>query len=173
MNGRLTRKFIWSRRHAVARALVRANPESRDSGSGPSDHPGMTTASSLQRLVDLGLEHGVDIITRHRADHLVDDGAFAADNEGFGHAINAPFDRGAAVAVDADNAERIAVAAEKAPRIVGRVLVVDADELQPLVAGKLGQQRRFVVARHAPGGPDIDDTDLALARGRIEPGHRR
>src|SRR5258708_38942810 len=29
-----------------------SNPESRDSGSGPSDHPGMTTTSSLLRLVD-------------------------------------------------------------------------------------------------------------------------
>jgi hypothetical protein len=51
----------------------------------------------------------------------------------FRHAIDAPFDRGAAVAVDADHAERFAVAAEEAPRIVGHILVVDADELQALV----------------------------------------
>ena len=126
-----------------------------------------------QRLVDLGLEHGVDIVRRDRADQLVDDGAVAPDDEGFRHAIDAPFDRGAAVAVDADNAERIAVAAEEAPGVVGRVLVVDADQLQPLVLAELGQQRRFVMARHAPGGPDVDDADLALEHGGIEPGHRR
>src|SRR5437667_10805006 len=90
---------------------------------------GMTTTSSLQRLVDLGLEHGVEIRRRDRTNQLVDDGAFAADNEGLEHAIDAPFDRGAAVVVDADNAERIAVAAEKAPGVVGRVLGVDADDL--------------------------------------------
>ena len=50
----------------------------------------------------------------------------------FGHAIDAPFDRGAAVAVGADDPEWIAVTAEKALRIVERILVVDADELQPL-----------------------------------------
>ena len=55
-----------------------------------------------------------------------------ADHEGFGHAVDAPFDRGAAVAVDADDAERIAVAAEEAPGVIGRVLVIDADDLQPL-----------------------------------------
>src|SRR5450759_3380523 len=89
--------------------------------------PGMTINDSgpgLQRLVDLDPEHGVDIIRRHRADHLVNDGAFAADDEGLRHAIDTPFDRGATVAVDADNAVRIAVAAEKAPRFVRRVLVV-------------------------------------------------
>ncbi len=93
----------------------------------------------LQRLVDLDPEHGVDIVRRDRADHLVDDGAFAPDDEGLRHAIDAPFDRGAAVGVDADDAERIAVAAEEAPGVVGRVLVVDADDLQPLVLAELGQ----------------------------------
>src|ERR1700742_403646 len=65
-------------------------------------------------LVDLGAKDGVDVVRRYRADQLVDDGAFAADDEGFGHAIDAPFDRGAAVGVDADDAEGIAVAAEEA-----------------------------------------------------------
>src|SRR5689334_17588665 len=88
-----------------------SSPESRASGSGPSDHPGMTTASSLQRLVDLGLEHAIDIVGRDRADELVDNGSIAADDERLRHTIDAPLDRGAAVAVDADHAERIAVAA--------------------------------------------------------------
>src|SRR6185437_2082657 len=86
-----------------------------------------------ERLVDLGLEHGIDIFRRHRTDQLVDNRAVAADDKRFGHAIDAPFDRGAAIAIDADNAERVAVTAEEAPGVVGRVLVVDADQLQPLV----------------------------------------
>src|SRR5262249_20021959 len=69
--------------------------------------------------------------------------------------------------------EWVAVAAEEAPRIVRRILVVDADELQPLVLGKLGQERRLVVAGHAPGRPDIDHADLAVEDSRVEPGHRR
>src|SRR5437899_12816989 len=81
--------------------------------------PGMTTTSSLQRLVDLGLEHGVEICRGDRSDQLVDDGAFAADHKSLGHAIDPPFDRGAAVAVDADTAQRIAVPAEKATRVAG------------------------------------------------------
>src|SRR6185312_7106378 len=92
----------------------------------------MFSAPRVQGLVDLGLEHGVDVFRRDRADQFVENRAAAADDEGLRHAINAPFDRRAAIAVDADHAERIAVAAEKAAGIVGGVLVVDADHLQPL-----------------------------------------
>src|ERR1019366_130066 len=166
--------YLKAKCHSGAR-VKRANPESRDSGFIAARCPAMTgeLRPRLQRLVDLGLEHGVDIIRRHRADHLVNDGAFATDDEGLRHAIDTPFDRGATVAVDADNAVRIAVAAEKAPRFVRRVLVVDADQLQPLVAAQHGPERRFRVARHAPPGPDVDDADLALEHGGIEPGHLR
>ncbi len=56
---------------------------------------------------------------RHQPDHLVADGAVAAGHEGFGYAIDAPFDRAAAIAVDADDGKRIAVSAEKAAGVVG------------------------------------------------------
>src|SRR5678815_1880375 len=95
--------------------------------------------SGVQRLLDLDLEHAVDVLRRHRSDQLVDDGALAPDQEGFGYAVDTPFDRGAAVAVDADDAERVAVAAEEAPRILRRVLVVDADDLEAFVAAELGE----------------------------------
>ncbi len=133
----------------------------------------LATAPRLQRLLHLRQQHRPVILRRDRADQLVDDGAFRADDERLGHAIDAPLDRGAAVGVGADAAERVAVAAEEAPRVVGRILVVDADELEALVLGELGQQRRFVVTGHAPGRPDIDEADLALERGGIEPGHLR
>src|ERR1700733_10012990 len=87
----------------------------------------------LQCLVDFGAQFGVDVIRGNRADHLVDDGALASDDEGLGHAIDPPFDRSAAVAIDADNAERVAVAAEEAPGILGGIFVVDADDLKSCV----------------------------------------
>src|SRR5205809_339353 len=65
-----------------------------------------------QRLLDLDLQHAVEIGRRHRLDQLVKNGAVAADDTSFGHAIDAPFDRAAAVGIDADHAERIAIAAE-------------------------------------------------------------
>src|SRR3984885_11312215 len=78
---------------------------------GPSrNDDGDFSTPRLQRLVDLGLQHAVDIVRRHRADQLEDDSALAADDERLRHAVDAPFDRGAAVAVDADEAERVAVA---------------------------------------------------------------
>src|SRR5712672_3055096 len=129
----------------------------------------LSSRSSLQRLFDLDLEHAVEIGRSHRSDHLVDDSALAPDHKGLGYAVDAPFDRGAAVAVDADDAERIAVAAEETPRVVGRILVIDADHLQPLVLAEFRQQRRFVVTWHAPRRPDVDDADLAFEQGGIEP----
>ena len=83
----------------------------------------------FQRLVDLGSEHVVEIRRRDWADHLVDDGAFASDHEGLGHPIDAPFDRSAAVAIDADKAERIAVAAEKAPATESKMAPAPIAEL--------------------------------------------
>src|SRR5437868_5398804 len=102
----------------------------------------------LQRLVDFGFEHPIDIFRRDRADQLVDDRSLAPNDKRLGHAIDAPFDRGTAVAVDTDNAEWVAVTSEEASRIVGRVLVVDADQLQAFVLGQFSQQRRFVMARY-------------------------
>src|SRR5215831_3879831 len=74
--------------------------------------------SRLQRLLDLRLQHAVEIVRRDGPHQLVEDRALAADDKGLRHAIDAPFDRGAAISVDADCAEWVAVAAEEAPRIV-------------------------------------------------------
>ena len=108
------------------------------------------TTLRRERLLDLGLDDRVEILRRDRSHELVGDAAVAADDESFRHAINAPFDRGAAVLVGADGGERIAIAAEKAPGILRVVLVVDADDTKPCVVRELHEQRRFVVARHAP-----------------------
>ena len=65
---------------------------------------------------------------RDRADVLVGDAALAVDDERLGHAVDAPLDGRAAVAIDADRGEGIAVAAEEAARGRRLVLVVDAVE---------------------------------------------
>src|SRR5262245_21230370 len=122
-------------------------------------------------LANLALEGTADMLRRDGTDELVHDPAVAADNERLRNTIDSPFDRGAAIAVDAEAAERIAVAAEKAQGVLRCVLVIDADELQPRVLAQVDQQRRLVVARHAPGRPDVDDTDPSLEGGRIEPRH--
>src|SRR5215471_11073223 len=83
---------------------------------------------SGQGLLDRGLQALGEIVGRDRPDQLVGDAPVAADDEGLGNSVHAPFDRRTAVAVDAVGGERIAEAAEKAPRVVGLVLVVDADD---------------------------------------------
>ena len=75
------------------------------------------------------------------ADQLVGDAAVAADDERLRHAVDAPLDRGAAALVRARSDERIAVAAEKTPGVLGFVLVVDADDAQAVVLRQLHQQR--------------------------------
>ena len=125
-----------------------------------------------QRLGDRGLERAFQIIRRDRSDQLVGDLAVAADHERLGHAVDAPLDRSTAVGVGAVRHERIAVAAEEAPRIVGLVLVVDAGDADARVGGELDEQRRLVVARHAPRRPDVEHGHLALERRAVEARHR-
>ena len=93
---------------------------------------------------------------------LIDDARIAADHERFRHAVNAPLDSGAAALVGAGRGERIAVAAKKATRIVGVVLVVDADKAQARILRELHQERRFFVAWHAPRCPHIHHGHGAL-----------
>src|SRR6185503_11283281 len=86
---------------------------------------GETTAAlraRRQRLVDLGLEHRAEIARGDRADELVGDAAVTVDDEGLRYAVDAPLDRGAAAHVEACRGERIAVAAEEAPGVLGFVL---------------------------------------------------
>ena len=97
---------------------------------------GLSATTPRERLLDLGLDDRVEILRRDRSHELVGDAAVAADDESFRHAIDAPFDRGAAVLVGADGGERIAIAAEKAPGILRLVLVVDANDAKPRVAAR-------------------------------------
>ena len=101
---------------SVRRAAISADQEIRSVGrarSGPAE------AAAASALSISGSSALVEILGRDRPDQLVGDAAVAADHEGLRHAIDAPVDRGAAVCVGAGGGERIAVAVEKAPRVVG------------------------------------------------------
>src|SRR5208282_3208009 len=86
-----------------------------------------------QRLLDLGLEYRGQIVRGDGAHQFVGDAGIAADYKGLRHAIDAPFDPRAAVLIGARRGERIAVAAEEAPGVVGLVLVIDSDQTQTAV----------------------------------------
>src|SRR5947209_9666672 len=103
-----------------------------------------------ERLLDLGLQHAFEVGLGDRPDQFVGDVAVAPDQESLRHAVDAPFYRGAAITVGAGGSEWITVAAEEAARIVGLILVVDADQPDAAVRGKHVEQRRLVVARDAP-----------------------
>src|SRR5712672_3097049 len=107
-------------------------------------------SQARQCLLDLWLYDLLDVFRRNRPHQLIGDLAVAADDEGFRHAVNAPFDRGASADIGARSRERIAVAAEETSRIVGLVLVIDAYQTDARVAGKLHQKRRLVMTWHAP-----------------------
>src|SRR5262249_6074498 len=91
---------------------------------------------------------------RDRPDVLVDDFAATADDEAFGHAVDAPLDRGTTVAIDPDGSEGITVAAEEAACERRLVLVVDAVNAHPRAFLERQQQWVLLDAGHAPGGPE-------------------
>src|SRR5215203_5236717 len=64
-----------------------------------SPYPFKVSAACRQRLFDLRLEHRFQIFRRDRADQLVGNAAIAADDERLRNAVDAPFDRGAAIGV--------------------------------------------------------------------------
>ena len=110
---------------------------------------------------------------------LEGDTAVSIHNIGLRHAIDAPFDGGAALAVAPDAVERIAELGQKAPRRGRIVLVVDAIETDTGNAAQFDEKRHLVPARHAPRRPDIDDDRLTLAEitgghaGPVDPLDRR
>src|SRR5690606_13319020 len=96
------------------------------------------------------------------ADLLVEDRAVRAHQIALGNAVDAPVDRSLAVWIDADRRIGIAKFAEKAQRVVVAVLVVDADNGQPVILGQGFEDRVFLPARHAPGGEDVDEGEPAV-----------
>src|SRR4029077_10908956 len=83
-------------------------------------------STGAERLFDRRPQRILQILRRNRTNQFVGDLAVAADHERLRYAVDAPFDRGTAGRVGARGGERIAVTAEKAPRILGLILVVEA-----------------------------------------------
>src|SRR5215468_6837097 len=108
------------------------------------------SSRTRQRLLDLWLHDLIDVFRRDRPYQLVSDLAVPADDEGFRDTVDAPFDCRASADIGARSCERIAVAAEESPRIVGLVFVIDADQPDARIASKLHQQRGLVVTGHTP-----------------------
>src|SRR6187401_534016 len=111
----------------------------------------------LQQGLDLRREH----IGRDRADVLVADHAVLVDDEGLGHAVDAEVDADAALDVVERRVVRIAEAREPAVGVLALVLVVEAVERHDLLLRELDEERMLLAAGDAPGGPDVEDPDLA------------
>src|SRR5258705_13344450 len=117
---------------------------------------GLGRPRALRRR-DRRKDHALERSLRDRADVLVGDAALAIDDEGLRHAVDAPFDRGASVAVDADGGEGIAVKAKEAPRRSRLVLVIDPKELDARPLFERHEKRALLRARDAPRAPETDD----------------
>src|SRR5690606_14680078 len=100
-----------------------ARPTGRPRAAGVRCHSPEELAPSvplaLLRRSQCRQETAVQAVRRQWADVLVPDGTVGADDEGLGHAVDAPVDGGAAALVDADCAEGIAEGAEEAARVFG------------------------------------------------------
>ena len=81
---------------------------------------------------------------------LVRDPAVPADQERLGHAVDAPVDSRAAIAVDADRGIGIAELTEEAAGVLRFVLVVEAGDLDAAILRQGHQQRMLLPARRAP-----------------------
>src|SRR4029079_4031090 len=111
-----------------------------------------------------------------RTDQLVGNLAIAPNHKGFRHAIDSPFNCGPAVTIDADHIKRITVTAEKTPRVVRRIFVIDADDLNALILrlqilAKREQKWRLIVAGDAPRCPYVEHAHMAFKGCGIEAGY--
>src|SRR5438876_9996702 len=94
MPGYESAEALFARRRKQSRA---AKEDWIASSATPPRNDELTT--SVERLLDLALQHTVDIVWCDRSDQLERDSAVASNNECFRHAVDAPFDRGAAIGV--------------------------------------------------------------------------
>ena len=107
-----------------------------------------------------------------RSDKAIGDRAVTLDDKCLRHAIDSPIDRDPPLTVGADPCKRVARLGKKAPDVRRIVLIGNPEQTHPLasegrVRRKPHHQLMFLVARHAPGGKDIHERDLALAEIRV------
>src|SRR5262249_8901940 len=100
-------------------------------------------------------------LRRQDADALVADHASAVDDEGFGHAVDAVVHAEASLAVMQRERVGIAEAPEPGKRLLGLVLVVEADHGCRARAGERGERGVLLPARNAPRSPHVEDPHFA------------
>ena len=81
---------------------------------------------------------------------LEGDNPLAIDHEGLRHAIDAPLDAHAPVAVGAHAGIGIAQFGEKGAGIGCRIVIIDAEDFNLAALGQVHQERMFDPAGHAP-----------------------
>src|SRR6185295_6974956 len=79
----------------------------------------------------------------------------AIDDVGLGNSVHAPFNPGAAFAVEADAGIGVADIIEKGARLLRRVLPYETVQLDAAGAAELRQLRCFGATWQAPGGEDV------------------
>src|SRR5713226_2136898 len=103
----------------------------------------------------------LDDLARERADALVAHDPEFVDHVGLGHAVDAVVD--ADLAVEVVDREPVGIAHAFQPRqaVFTLVLVVEPVERHRAARGEVEQHRVLFAAADAPGGPDVEDPDLA------------
>ena len=94
-----------------------------------------------------------------------------------GHAVDAPVDAGAPVRVEADLGVGVALGAQEAAHVLGRVLLRDAIDRDAFgfergIGGERHQVLVLEMAGLAPGAEHVDHADMALRAGRRRSGPR-
>src|SRR5882672_6083650 len=103
----------------------------------------------------------LDDLARERADALVADDPELVDDVGLGHAVDAVVDADLAVEVVDREPVGIAHAFEPREAVFALVLVVEPVERYRAARGEVEEHRVLFAAADAPGGPDVEDPDLA------------
>ena len=88
---------------------------------------------------------------------LEGDATVRADHEGFGHAVDAPIDRDAAIEVGAGARVGVAKCVEPTRGVLRMVLVIEAIDGRDGSRLHLHDQRMLNPTFDAPGGEHVDD----------------
>src|SRR5690348_5996695 len=101
------------------------------------------------------------VLLQDRRPYVQADDAVAVDQEGLGHARQAPIDRDRAVEIVTHLPERIAEAVEPGARLLGLVLPGNADQGDAVLLRQALEQRLLGEAGRAPAREEVHQYRLA------------
>src|SRR6266436_6455521 len=116
---------------------------------------------STAELLHQGQYLVLDDLRRERADALVADDPELVDHVGLGHSVDAVVDPDPAVEVEGGELVGVAHALQPRQAVLALVLVVEPVDRHDAACGELEQHGVLLAAGDAPGGPDVEDPDLA------------